>query len=244
MEAERRIALYGGTFDPAHLGHLAVARNLSMLFGLDEVLFIPAHVAPHKRHMSVTPAMQRYAMLALATQGEPRFRISTAELDAPERPYTVETLSGFKETIGRSARLFFLMGADSWLEIRTWREWERVLGMCNQIVVTRPGYELSTAHVAEQLQRSIIDVRGQSAREVEEKLRQTPEAARIYLSDAATVDVSSTEIRRAARATNAEGARWNALVPPPVADYIRKYGLYRNTHETEFTDAGRDLAAH
>jgi hypothetical protein len=64
------------------------------------------------------------------------------------------------------------------------------------------------------------------------------------LSDAATVDVSSTEIRRAARTTNAERAHWNALVPPPVADYIRKYGLYRNTHETEFTDAGRDLAAH
>ncbi|HEY0078571.1 MAG TPA: nicotinate-nucleotide adenylyltransferase [Pyrinomonadaceae bacterium] len=244
MEGERRIALYGGTFDPAHVGHLTVARNLSTLFGLDEVLFIPAYVAPHKRHTTVTPAVHRVAMLALATQQEPRFRISTAELDAPERPYTIETLTGFKETIGRTARLFFVMGADSWMEIRTWREWERVLGMCDQIVVTRPGYELSTEHVTEQLQRRIVDVRGRQAREIEEKLAQPSEAARIYLSDAATVDVSSTEIRRAARTTNEESARWKALVPPPVADYIRKYGLYRNTHETEFTDAGRDLTAH
>src|SRR4028119_1977450 len=89
-----RIALYGGTFDPVHNAHLAVACELLKLFALDEVLFIPAHVAPHKRR-SVPPASpwHRYAMLALATQSEARFCVSTVELDEPERPYTVDTIA-------------------------------------------------------------------------------------------------------------------------------------------------------
>ena len=96
----KRIALYGGTFDPVHLGHLAVAHGLSKIFALDEVLFIPAYVAPHKRKEGVTPALHRYAMLALVTQHEERFRISTIELDAPEKPYTFETLQRMREELG------------------------------------------------------------------------------------------------------------------------------------------------
>src|SRR5205085_4097269 len=120
---KRRIALYGGTFDPVHIGHMAVARSLLSLFALDEVLFIPAYVAPHKRERRVSPALDRYAMLALATQGEARFRVSAVEMEAPERPYTVNTLSRFCERVGLEARLFFVMGADSWEEVTTWREW-------------------------------------------------------------------------------------------------------------------------
>src|SRR5436305_3341473 len=112
---KRRIALYAGTFDPVHVWHMAVARSLLSLFALDEVLFIPAYVAPHKRERRVSPALDRYAMLALATQGEECFRVSTVEMEAPERPYTVNTLSSFCESMG-DARLFFVMGADSWEE--------------------------------------------------------------------------------------------------------------------------------
>ena len=90
---KRRIGLYGGTFDPVHLAHLEVARRLLELFALDEVLFIPACVAPHKRRTSVTPALHRYAMLALATQDDERLRVSTIELDAPEKPYTVDRVT-------------------------------------------------------------------------------------------------------------------------------------------------------
>src|SRR5215210_2263061 len=100
MGEPKRIALYGGSFDPVHDGHLAVAHALTGLFGLDEVLFIPAHVAPHKRAVPPTPPWHRHAMLALATQGEPRFRVSTVELDAPERPYTVETLARLRTELG------------------------------------------------------------------------------------------------------------------------------------------------
>jgi nicotinate-nucleotide adenylyltransferase len=231
----RRVALYGGTFDPVHAGHLAVARGLLLLFALDEVLFIPAYVAPHKRDRRVSPALDRYAMLALATQGEGRFRVSTVELSAPERPYTIETLTGFKERAGRESRLFFVMGADSWEEITTWREWERVLTLTDHIVVTRPGHELSTAHVTGEIRGRVVDVRGRTREEVEGDLDES-EGARIFLSDASNVDASATGVRAAV----GRGA-WEELgayVAPQVAEYIRKYGLYRGADGTEFSDAG------
>ena len=235
MQRRKRIALYGGSFDPVHVGHEAVARELSRLFALDEVLFIPAHLAPHKRGREVTPALHRHAMLALATQGEPRFRVSTVELDAPERPYTVETLARFTETLGEAARLFFVMGADSWAEITTWREWERVLTLTDQLVVTRPGYEIETGHVTEAIRRRVVDVRGASPEEVAAKLGASQEA-RIYITDAARVEAASTDIRRAA--AEGRGAELAALVAPPVAEYINKYGLYREGSGAESFDAG------
>ncbi len=235
MQRRKRSALYGGSFDPVHVGHEAVARELTRLFALDEVLFIPAHVAPHKRGRKVSSPFHRYAMLALATQEEPRFRVSTLELDAPERPFTVETLTTLLDAYGEGARLFFVMGADSWAEITTWREWERVLTLTDQLVVTRPGYEIEAGHVTEAIRRRIVDVRGASPAEVAAKLEASKEA-RIYLTDAARVEAASTDIRRAA----AEGkwAELNALVAPPVAEYINKYGLYREGSGAEFFDAG------
>lgn len=232
----KRIALYGGSFDPVHAGHTTVARRLAELFALEEVLFIPAHVAPHKRARRVTPALQRYAMLALATHREPRFRISAVELDAPERPYTVETLARLQETLGREARLFFVMGADSWTEIRTWREWERVLEMSEHIVVTRPGYELDTSHVTAQLRERVVDVRGATREAVERELASAP-GRRIYLTDAVELEISATAIREAVR-TGAGRDVLEKFVAPEVADFIWKYELYRETHETESFDAG------
>ena len=221
MERRRRIALYGGTFDPVHVGHTALARRLLELFALDEVVFIPAHVAPHKRDREVSPALHRYAMLALATQGHERFRVSTVELDAPESPYTVGTLERFVGTTGREARLFFVMGADSWQEITTWREWERVLTLTDIVVVTRPGYEVGTAHVTPSIRERVVDLR--RGRGSFEEALNGEGGTRIYLSDAVVMDVSATGVRRAAR----DGAELGEMVAPPVAEYIRKYSLYQ-----------------
>src|SRR5882672_3589204 len=113
MDRRKRIALYGGTFDPIHLGHLSVARKVSELFEIDELLFVPAQLAPHKVQRTVTLALHRYAMLALATQNTPRFSISSFELDAPGRCYTVDTVAHFQRKLGAQADLFFVMGADS-----------------------------------------------------------------------------------------------------------------------------------
>ncbi len=220
MNRRKRIALYGGTFDPVHVGHLALAHRLLEIFALDDFLFIPAHVAPHKRDRAVSPALHRYAMLALATQGHERICVSTVELDAPEKPYTVGTLTRFVETLGDAARLFFVMGADSWQEITTWREWERVLSLTDTIVVTRPGYELSALHVTPAVRERVVDLRG--GKSVEAALAATDEA-RIYFSDAVEMEVSATAIRHAAREA---GAKLDELVAPSVAEYIRKYGLY------------------
>ena len=231
----RRIAVYGGTFDPVHTGHEAVARNLTGLFALDEFVFVPAHAAPHKRDRKVSPALDRHAMLALATQDERLFRVSAVELNAPERPYTVETLTHFCESLGERARLFFVMGADSWEGITTWREWERVLTLTDQLVVTRPGYELPTGHVTEGVRARIVDVRGATRERVEGELKKS-EGARVYLTDAANVKAAATDVRAAVARGDWESL--DALVAPAVAEYIRKYGLYRETDGTEFSDAG------
>ena len=102
MDRKKRIALYGGTFDPIHLGHLEVARKVLRFFEIDELWFVPAQLAPHKLSREVTPALHRYAMLALATQDEPQLFISTFELDAPGRCYTVDTLAHFKSELNDS----------------------------------------------------------------------------------------------------------------------------------------------
>jgi nicotinate-nucleotide adenylyltransferase len=224
MSEQQRIALYGGTFDPVHKGHIAVADGLSKMFALDSVLFIPADVAPHKRVRKVTPAIHRYAMLALATQIEERLRLSTIELDAPQRPYTFETLTLLRDELGDKASLFFIMGADSWMEITTWREWEQVLRLANHIVVTRPGYDLSAGHVTPDVRERIVDLRGHGEGEVFNDVDESG-GPRIYVTDAVNVNVSATAIRQAVR----EGRQTEGFkdVQPPVADYIRKYGLYK-----------------
>ena len=244
MDRQQRIALYGGSFDPVHVGHTSVARKLMELFALDEVLFIPAHVAPHKRERRVAPALQRYAMLALATQDEPRFLVSSIELDAPEKPYTVETLARLRGSLGRRARLFFVMGADSWAEIRTWREWERVLELTDHIVVTRPGYRLDTSHVTPAVRERIVDLRGAGRERVAQEL-EAEAGPRIYLTAAVELDVSATAVRGVVQNSEGEaGGELDALVAPAVADYIRKYKLYRDLHGKEFFDAGDGKGTH
>ena len=156
MQQRKRIAIYGGTFDPVHAGHLEVARKVLALFAIDEFLFMPARVAPHKFDAQVSPALHRYAMLTLATKEEPRLCISTFELEKAERGYTVDTLFHFRSSFGEAVDLFFVMGADSWLEITTWREWQRLMTLANLIVVTRPGYEVLAVPADEATAASVV----------------------------------------------------------------------------------------
>jgi len=223
MCAQKRIALYGGTFDPVHVGHVEIARRVSEVFEIDKLLFVPAQMAPHKIGRPVTHPIHRYAMLALATQDDPRLAISTFELDVPDRRYTVETIEHFQRELGDSTELFFIMGADSWSEITTWREWERLLSMTNHIVVTRPGYDPSMTHVGEHKDR-IVDLRGSGAL-IGHGL------TRIYFTDVVMNDVSATRIRRIASEGRTE--ELVNLVPGPVLEYIKKYGIYRELNEAK-----------
>ena len=228
-QASQRIAVYGGTFDPVHHGHVEIARRIFELFRLDEVVFMPAFVAPHRRRESISSAFHRYAMLALATQSDERLRVSTAELDAPDRPYTVETIERLWRELGETTRLFFVMGADSWLEIETWRDWNRLLSLCDHIVVTRPGYELAVPGVAHGA-ATIVDVRQFDKRRLASILSDET-GPRVFLTDAVMLNVSATEIRAAASAGDREQLR--RMTPAVVADYIEKYGLYRIANEPE-----------
>ena len=204
MDQRTRIAIYGGTFDPVHMGHLEIGRRISQVFEIDQFLFVPARQAPHKQDREPAPAFHRHSMLALATRNDPGLYVSTFELDAPGRQYTVDTLTHFRSRFGASAELFFVMGADSWTEITTWRSWEKLTTLAHLIVVTRPGFKLEVPDPQ-------------------------PGSKQVFVSDVVMMDVSATQVREAAREGDAE--RLNKLVPLDVANYIRKYGLYRNTNE-------------
>ncbi len=217
----KRIAFYGGSFDPPHIGHLTIARKLSELFALDEFVFIPAFHAPHKKNKKPTSAFHRFAMLSLAIENEGKFRVSSVELDAPDKPFTFETQTKLKNDLP-DAEIFFVIGADSWAEIDTWREWEKVLTQTNVIVVTRPDYEISFSHVTEEIKKRIINLKDNQ--ELKSKIQNLKsKIQKIYITDAVNLDVSATEIRRKIRAKEDD---WRELVPNEVAKYIEKYELY------------------
>lgn len=227
----RRIGIYGGTFDPVHHGHLKVAVAVSDAFALDRIIFVPAFTPPHKRKRVISSPFHRMAMLALATAGSPKMFISTVELEAPSQPYTIETL-GRLQTELQPARLFFIMGGDSFGDITSWREYESILSEYDVVVVTRPDCRVNDAYggagdgeeavgaLAPQLRMRIVDLRG-GAHPSDEDLK----SPRIFLTDYVSIDVSATGIREAAR----QGLSIDGLVPPTVAAYIEKYRLYQKT---------------
>ncbi len=224
----RRIGVYGGTFDPVHRGHLSVARAVRENFALDELLFVPAFVPPHKRGREISSPHHRHAMLALATRHEPQMRISTIELDAPARPYTVETMASLQMQYADAA-LFFVMGMDSFREVTLWRDYETLLTNYGIIVAARPSHDTSHdnsyenddeargKHLAHTLQSRVVDLRG-GQRPMDEQLA-TPQ---IFVTDYVAVDVSATAIRAAVEAGNGI----ETLVPSAVAAYVQKYSLY------------------
>ena len=222
MNTARRIAYYGGTFDPVHLGHLTVAKMLLEQFRLDGLIFLPAFHAPHKPDSKPTSGYHRYAMLCLATEDEPRIRVSDMELATGEKRYTIDTLAQLKTEHPGDA-LFFVMGADSWADILTWRRWEEVLLATNHIVVTRPGYQITTDHVSDAVRARIADLRG-GGRD-HQIASEWQGGERIFLTDAVNFDVSATEIRDDVRA-DAVLDRTDD-VPAEVAKYIEKYELYK-----------------
>ena len=214
----RRVAFYGGSFDPVHNGHIAIAHALLRQFDLDEFVFIPAFHAPHKVRLKPTSAYDRYAMLCLVTNDEPKLPVSRMEIEVPERPFSVETLTRINAE-RPDDEIFFIMGADSWMDIKTWREWETVLSLSNHIVATRPGIELGTSHVTDEIRSRIVDVRGtdQKPNSNADKINH------IYITDAVNVDVSATSIRRKVREND---ETWKRDVPAEVANYIEKYQIY------------------
>ena len=224
----KRIAFYGGSFDPLHNGHLTIARTLTEEFDLEEFIFIPAFHAPHKKEKRPTSAFHRFAMIALATNDALKIEVSKIELELPERPYTVETLTRLKAKMP-DTQIFFVMGADSWAEITTWREWEKVLTLVNIIVVTRPDYEIDFLHVTDEIRARIVDLRKSRESRVESREKKNksqipnPES-QIFITDSVQIDISATEIRQKIKENATD---WRKDVAHGVAKYIEKYELYK-----------------
>jgi nicotinate-nucleotide adenylyltransferase len=224
----KRIAFYGGSFDPVHNGHILIAQRTQELFSLDEFVFIPAFHAPHKRRNKPTSAYHRFAMLCLATADMQRVSVSTMELEMPERPYTVETLTWLNEELPE-AEIFFVMGADSWQDITTWHEWKSVLKAANHIVVTRPGVKIGISHVPTEIQQRIVDLRrereniGTGDSEHPHFASSAHADRHIYITDVVDVDISATNTRTK---ISDENENWRDDVPAEVAKYIEKYQIY------------------
>lgn len=224
------VALFGGTFDPVHRGHLALARAAQKRFGLSQIHFVPANVPPHKQRQPTTPFAHRYAMVVLATLKEkgfvpslleaPREFAATSPGESPARPnYTIDTLRNFKCSLNKDDRLFFLIGIDAFLDIAKWHQAEAVLLECEFIVASRPKFSLADVKSAlpTSLQNSTAIVT--SSRR---KLARRPKGPVVHLLDGVYQPISSTDIRNAT-ARNRPLTRW---VPPAVAQYIKKLHLY------------------
>ena len=144
---DRRIGIVGGTFDPIHHGHLVAASEVADRFALDEVVFVPTGQPWQKNDVKVSPAEDRYLMTVIATASNPRFHVSRVDIDRPGPTYTVDTLRELRKVYGPEAELFFITGADALAKILSWKDADQLFSLAHFVGVTRPGFELSGAHL-------------------------------------------------------------------------------------------------
>lgn len=227
---KERIGVFGGTFNPVHIGHLKAAAAVQKRFSLDRILFIPSFIPPHKESAGIASPDERLRMVELAIRGRSTFIPSAIEIRAKGRSYSILTLNRIKRLYPR-AWIFFILGVDAFLEIETWREWERVLRRCLFIVVTRPGYRLKEAEkVLGEACRNQI----RSVSHFEKVRERWFPAHRIFLLPIEPNNISSTEIRRRIQA----GRSIKGQVPAAVESYIQKHGLYQNPSARKMKSPG------
>jgi nicotinate-nucleotide adenylyltransferase len=145
--ARRRIGIMGGTFDPIHHGHLVAASEVADRFALDEVVFVPTGQPWQKGTIDVSPAEDRYLMTVIATASNPRFHVSRVDIDRAGPTYTVDTLRDLHEVYGETTDLYFITGADALEKILSWKDADQIFTLAHFVGVTRPGFELSDAHL-------------------------------------------------------------------------------------------------
>ena len=144
---QMRVGIMGGTFDPIHHGHLVAASEVADRFALDEVVFVPTGYPWQKGEVTVSPAEDRYLMTVIATASNPRFHVSRVDIDREGPTYTVDTLRDLRGIYGPEAALFFITGADALAKILSWKDADDLFALAHFVGVTRPGFELSDAHL-------------------------------------------------------------------------------------------------
>ncbi|OTA18094.1 nicotinate-nicotinamide nucleotide adenylyltransferase [Xenorhabdus vietnamensis] len=208
-------AIFGGTFDPIHYGHLRPVEALAQLAGLKRVILLPNHVPPHRPQPEAT-ARQRLEMVRLAVQDNPLFTVDTRELERQTPSYTVETLKSFRQEIGEQYPLAFIVGQDSLQTIHTWYKWEELLDICHLLVCSRPGYQnqLSAPEMQRWLEKHQISS--------PYPLSQKPHGY-IYLAATPLLNISATDIRQ----RHQQGISCDDLLPSLIQNYINSQRLYK-----------------
>ncbi|MBM9602772.1 nicotinate-nucleotide adenylyltransferase [Desulfopila inferna] len=209
----RATGLFGGTFDPVHVGHIELARHALEYCRLAEVVFIPAASPPHKSRKHLTAFHHRVAMLTLATEGESRFSVCEVEKDLPPPTYTVDTLNHLLQKNTCATEYYFIIGIDAFLDIHTWKEYEKVIGQVHFIVAARPGYTVSD------LQECIASLHYQ--KKVDHWYNASSKR-KIYYLELELADVSSTDIRKTAGSSTLP----KDAIAPAVFKYIKDHNLY------------------
>ena len=192
------VAIFGGTFDPIHRGHVEIARAAANRFGLEQVLFIPSGRPPHKRDHPEAGYEHRFRMAALACKADPRFRPS--RLEAPDRGasphYSVDTIRRVRDQLVSGEKLFFITGSDAFAEVTLWYEWRQVAAAVEFIVVSRPGADFRAAEASAEISAHWLG--------------------------GIELPISSTGVRESLRS----GANIDELLPTEINEYISRHGLY------------------
>jgi len=196
-----RVGVFGGTFDPIHIGHLVAAEETRVQLSLERVVFVPAGLPPHKLANHISPVEHRLAMVQLAIASNPYFTVSRVDIDRFGPCYTVDTMELLRDEWGPDTELYFIMGSDSLADILTWHKPERLIRLCRLAVVKRPGYDVDI----EELDRLLPGI-----------------ASRVRFINSPLIDVASCDIRRRVR----EGLSIKYQVPEVVERYIYEHRLY------------------
>ncbi len=204
-----RVGVLGGTFDPIHIGHLVAAEEARVQLRLDQVVFVPAGLPPHKLTNHVAPVDHRLAMVKLAIASNPYFTVSRVDIDRFGPCYTVDTIELLRDEWGGEVELYFILGSDSMADVPTWHRPERLIRLCRLAVVERPGYQVDM----EELERMLPGI-----------------TSRVHFVHSPQLDISSTDIQRRVH----EGLPIKYQVPEAVEDYIYEHELYTGKGTTDF----------
>jgi nicotinate-nucleotide adenylyltransferase len=199
-----KIGIFGGTFDPVHMGHVICGEAVWRELGLDSILFVPNRQPPHKPDRAITPASDRVAMLRLALTGRSFAEISLIEVDRPGPSYAVDTVGQLRREHGQETNLVFILGRDALLGLADWHEPDRLIANCSLAVMSRRG-EFNGGSMDGLMERFPL-------------LR-----SKVIPVDVPVIDISSSEVRRRV----ASGQTITGLVPDAVEEYILNHGLYR-----------------
>jgi nicotinate-nucleotide adenylyltransferase len=222
-----RLGLLGGSFNPVHNGHLAIARQTRESLGLDRILFIPTSLPPHKPSSSLAPAPDRYEMVRLAIASDPSLAISDVEIRRPGKSYSIDTVRLLQQEYGAQAQLLFLIGLDAFLDFPSWRDPQILLGLCSFVVLSRPGLSfrsLSTVALLPPIPYpSLADLDAERISRIEAQVG----TQRLICLKLPPSPISASDIRARIR----QGLPVANLLPPSVESYILQHHLYQEDRD-------------